>query len=123
MNYQVLRGAIFAFVDELEARVLGIGTAISEGMSRLIETAFDAGLHLVEAVIEEGFNLFRASLTVVLGVPEEKGALPYSSVGFAGLGLYPMDIDETEKAMAKAGELDFKPPAGSETVNLTEEDN
>ena len=70
MNYQVLRGAIFAFVDELEARVLGIGTAISEGVSRLIETAFDAGLNLVEGAIEEGFNLFRAVLTVVLGQPD-----------------------------------------------------
>ena len=70
MNFQVLRGAIFDFVDELEARVLGIGLVLSEGMSRLTETAFDASLNLIEAVIEEGFNLFRVGLVVILGKPD-----------------------------------------------------
>ncbi len=107
MDFQVLRRTIFDFVDELEVRVLWAGTAISEGMSRFIETAFDAGLHLVEVVIEEGFNLFRAGLVVILGMPSEKD-LPYSGVGFESLGLLPVDIDEVAADMAAAEEAEKK---------------
>ena len=103
MNYQVLRGAIFAFVDELEERVLGVGTAISEGVSRLIETASSTGLLLVEAVIEEGFNLFRAGLAVVLGTPNEEEDLLATRLGIDGSFEFdPVDIDEVLKVAKEA---------------------
>ncbi len=112
MNFQVLRGAIFTFVDGFEYRVSGLTATVNEVIIRFVETVleaaeeitltlFAAGYHFVTAVIEEGFNLFRASLMVVIGTPEEKEDLP-------------SDIDRAEEVMAKAGEFHFEPLAGTE---------
>ncbi len=82
MNFQVLRGAIFTFVDGLEDRLLELSQAGKDTVDRAVQTVleaveevtlmlFEAGYHLVTVAIEESFSLFRAGLAVILGRPAE----------------------------------------------------
>ena len=82
MNFQVLRGVIFAFVGDFEERVLDGIEAIELAVTNLTELVMGAiqtivrsiiGLSIgfVHTVVSEGFNLFRAGLAVVLGRPAE----------------------------------------------------
>ncbi len=82
MNFQVLRGAIFAFVDGLEERVLDGMEDVERTVTNLVETGVVAiretmgifsGLifNSTSTIISEAFNLFRAGLAVVLGRPAE----------------------------------------------------
>ena len=119
MSFQVLRGAIFAFVDELEDRILGVGMVISEGMVRLIEAALNASLNLVEAVIEEGFNLFRAGLVVIIGMPKKNTRLANMMGNF---GFTSPDIGEVEAAVREFnyGDFDTDPWADGKTPAIEE---
>ena len=75
MNFQVLRGVIFTFVDGLEKRILDGVDDIERTVSVLIDVAVDtiSGLIFNSAatIINEAFNLFRAGLAVILGRPAE----------------------------------------------------
>ena len=79
MNFQVLRGAIFTFVDGLEERILDGVDDVERTVSVLIDVATStiSGLifNSVDTIINEAFNLFRAGLAVILGRPasEEEG--------------------------------------------------
>ncbi len=75
MNFQVLRGVIFTFVDGLEKRILDGVDDIERTVSVLIDVAVDTISELIfnsaATIINEAFNLFRAGLAVILGRPAE----------------------------------------------------
>ena len=78
MSFQVLRGAIFAFVNGLEGRLLDGVAGIEIAATNLIEVVMDTTQEVVSSivgliisvahtVVGEIFNLFRVGLTIVLG--------------------------------------------------------
>ncbi|KKK55874.1 hypothetical protein LCGC14_3070180 [marine sediment metagenome] len=75
MKFQVLRGAIFTFVDGLEERILDGVDDVERTVSVLIGVATStiSGLifNSVDTIINETFNLFRAGLAVIFGRPAE----------------------------------------------------
>ena len=86
MNYQVLRGVIFTFVDgleewalngveELEIPITNLTEFVMDTIQTIVRSIIGLSVDFMHTVVNEGFNLFRAGLAIVLGRPatEEKG--------------------------------------------------
>jgi len=76
------RDIVFALVDEVESRVLGLLYAGGDVVRHLLVGSLiriiDLTVGFAEDVIEEGFSLFRAGLEVVLGTPSDESLSPDS---------------------------------------------
>ncbi len=76
------RDIVFALVDEVESRVLGLlyagGDVVRHLLVGTLIRLIALTVEFAEDVIGEGFSLFRAGLEVVLGTPSDEPLSPDS---------------------------------------------